>query len=172
MSKTINTIGLKYFWQNHKESRLRFKLEYLRWELRYAFKRAWLGYDDVDVFECHQRFSDRMILILERFKETHHGLWWVPVTSEHYEYLGHIDECTNQRCFNEEETDIIIETMIWHLKMLDENFVEEQLYGDCITDDNYRYKTHKERQRINNVIMQNKDAFMKLFNMFYFCLWD
>ena len=170
--ETMNTIGLKYFWKYNKKSSLKWKLQDLRWELRYAFKRAWLGYDDVDVFECFERFRVRTIIILERFKETHMGLWWVPETSEHYEYLGHIDECANRRYFNKEETDIIIETMIWHLKMIDEDFVEKQLYGDCIKDDNYRSKTWDERQRINKVMIQNKEAFMKLFNMFYFDLWD
>ena len=168
----MNKIGLKYFWQNHKGCSLKYKLKELRWELRYAFKRAWVGYDDVDVFSYNSRFRERLIAILERFKETHMGLWWVPKESEHYEYLGYLDECANRRCFNEEETDMIIETMIWHLKMMDEDFCEKQLYGDYVYDDNYRHKDIKELIKIGNVMHQNKEAFMKLFNMFFYDLWD
>lgn len=168
----MNKIGLKYFWQNHKGSSIKHKLKQLRWELRYAFQRAWKGYDSVDVFECFEMFRVRMINILERFKETHMGLWWVPQDTEHYEYLGHLDECANRRCFNNEETDTIIDAMIWHLKMMDEDFVEKQLYGDCVYDENYRFKSIEEMKRISNVMCQNKEAFMKLFNMFYYDLWD
>ena len=168
----INTIGLKYFWKDNKHNSLKWKLKNLRWELRYAWKRAWLGYDDVDVFSFNTRFIERTIAILERFKETHYGLWWVPEESEHYENLGHIDDRVAHRCFNYEETNAIIEMMIWHLKMTDEDFVEKQLYGDCVSDDNYRYKTWQETKKIGSVMNQNKDAFMKLFSMFYFDLWD
>lgn len=167
-----NTIGLKYFCKWYKGIRLGYKLNRLLWELRYAFKRAWIGYDDVDVFECYERFRIRMILILTRFKETHCGLWWVPEESEHYDHLGDIDDYARRRYFNEEETDTIIEMMIWHLQMMDENFVEKQLYGDCVYDDDYKDKTNEELKRISKVMNQNKDAFMKLFNMFYYNLWD
>jgi hypothetical protein len=171
----MNTIGLKYFWKDYKTSSFKHKLKQLKYELRYAFKRAWLGYDDVDVFECFERFRVRTILILERFKETRVGLWWVPEESEHYEQLGYLDAHTNKRVFSNEDMNIIIDTMIWHLKMMDEDFVEKQLYGSCIYDENYRFdkfKTIEETRRISNVMVQNKEAFMKLFNMFYFDLWD
>ena len=168
----MNTIGLKYFWRDYKDSSLKHKLKQLRYELHYAFKRVWLGYDDVDVFEYFERFRIRTILILERFKETHVGLWWVPEESEHYEQLGYLDTCTNKRVFSNEDMNMIIDTMIWHLKMMDEDFVEKQLYGNCVYDENYRFKTIEEIQRISNVMVQNKEAFIKLFNMFYFDMWD
>lgn len=168
----MNNIGLKYFWKEHKGDGLKCILYDLKLELKYAFKRAWLGYDDVDVFSYFSRFTTRTILVLEKLKETHVGVWWVPEESEHYNDLGSEDELTGCRVFSEEETDVIIETMIWHLKMTDDDFVEKQLYGNNVYDDDYRMKNKDEFVRIGHVMEQNKDAFMKLFKMFFYDLWD
>ena len=48
---SIETIGLKNFWKNNKRSSLKWKLKNLRWELRYAWRRAWEGHDDMDMIE-------------------------------------------------------------------------------------------------------------------------
>ncbi len=168
----MDNIGLKYFWKEYKDYSFKYKLKQLKWELKYAFKRAWLGYDDVDVFGYFSRFATRTILVLERLKENHVGVWWVPEESEHYNDLGSEDKFTGLRVFSGEETEIIIEMMIWHLKMTDEDFVEKQLYGNNVYDDDYQIKSKDELIRIGNVMMQNKDSFMKLFKMFFYDLWD
>ena len=56
--------------------------------------------------------------------------------------------------------------------MTDEDFVEKQLYGNNVYDDDYRMKDKDELIRIGKVMTQNKDAFMKLFKMFFYDLWD
>lgn len=174
MKDNMNTIGLKDLFKRNKGNRLRWKLHNLKYELKYALQRAWLGYDNRDVWACESMFQERMILILKEFRNTHYCLWWVPEESEHYNKLGYLDNVSNKRCFNEEETDTIIDMMIWHLKMMDDDFVEKQLFGTCIEDDDYivGLRTHDDYLRIFNVREQNKKCFMKLFNLFYYDLWD
>ena len=51
-------LGLKDFFISSRKNkpRLRHFFRELRWELRYALRRAWIGYDDVDMFECFEMF--------------------------------------------------------------------------------------------------------------------
>ena len=82
-------LGLKdFFVSSRKENpKLRhFSRELLR-ELRYAWRRAWIGYDDVDFFECFEMFRRRMIRILEDFINHGNGLLNLPQESEHYKEL-------------------------------------------------------------------------------------
>lgn len=162
-------LGLKDFFK-HKYS-LRYFVKQLRWELRYAWRRAWLGYDDVDMIECYEMFRRRMIKILEDFTHNGHAYLNIPNESQNYkELLKKFPE----GYFDEEHTEIIYETMIYHLRMMDEDYIEKQLYGSCVCDKNYEIgcRTIKDRKRIANVMMQNKNAFMKLFSLFYYDLWD
>lgn len=170
----MNDIGLKYFWKNNKGNSLRLILYNLRIELKYALQRAWRGYDEVDVFDISTRFQNRMIDILNVFLKNHHGLFWVPIKSEYYEKLGHLDEISGLRVFTEEETNIIIETMIYHLKMMDQDYVEKVLFGLNICDEDYdsSSRTGSDWKILNSIIRENKDCFIELFDLFYYDLWD
>ena len=42
-------IGLNGFRDRYKGCRFLYKLKQLRWELRYAWRRAWEGFDDHDI---------------------------------------------------------------------------------------------------------------------------
>ena len=161
--------GLKSLPEQIKGMGVRGKLREIFWQLRYAWKRAWKGYDDVDVFAISDRFRDRMILTLTEFKENNYCLFWVPQDSEYYDELGSIELPFTRRCFNKDDTDLIISMMIWHLKMMDADFVEKQIFGANIEDDDYDYRkrTMEDYRRIDNVVRQNKKAFMKLFYLFY-----
>ena len=169
----MNDLGLKdFFISSRKEKfKLRHFLRELRWELRYAWRRAWEGYDDVDFFECFEMFRRRMIGILEDFIKYGHGLLNLPRESEHYEELlkkfseGHFDE---------EHMELIYQTMIFHLQMMDEDYVEKKLYGNNVYDDDYEVgcRSIEDHKRIYSVMRQNKNAFMKLFSLFYYDLWD
>lgn len=174
MSDDYNYIGLKNFYTLSNGYSPRFKIRTLREELKYAWQRAWRGYDDIDVWDIFERFRNRMIITLQDFLKTHHGLFWVPKQSEHYNDLGHLDNVSGLRVFNEEETNIIIETMIYHLKMMDEDYVEKILFGSNIHDKDYdsSKRTRNDWRIIGVVRNQNKDNFMKLFNLFYWDLWD
>ena len=52
--------------------------------------------------------------------------------------------------------------------------IREELCGDNIYDDDYEvdYRSIGDYKRIYSVMRQNKDAFMKLFSLFYYDLWD
>ena len=166
-------LGLKDFlFSSRKEkTKLRHLLREFHWELKYAWRRAWIGYDDVDMFECFEMFRRRMIRILEDFIDHGNGLLNLPQESEHYnELLKKFPE----RCFDEENTKLIYQTMIFHLQMMDEDYVEKILYGNNVYDDDYEIgcRSIEHRKRIYSVMKQNKNAFMKLFSLFYFDLWD
>ena len=169
----MNDLGLKDFFVSSKKEKpkLRYFLRQLRWELKYAWRRVWIGYDDVDMFECFEMFRRRMIKILEDFVKYGHGLLNLPQESEHYNELL---ERFPEGYFDEENTKLIYQAMIFHLQMMDENYVEKKLYGNNIYDDDYEvnYRSIGDYKRIYSVMRQNKDAFMKLFSLFYYDLWD
>ena len=166
-------LGLKDFFVSSVKRKLRLRhfFRELRWELRYAWRRAWFGYDDVDMFECFEMFRRRMIRILEDFIKHGDSLFNIPTQSEHYEELL---KKFSQGYFDEEHTELIYRTMIFHLQMMDEDYVEKILYGNNVYDDDYEIdcRTIEDHKKINSVMEQNKDAFMKLFSLFYFQLWD
>ena len=169
----MNDLGLKdFFISSRKEKyKLRRFFRELRWELRYAWRRVWIGYDDVDFFECFEMFRRRMIRILEDFINHGNGLLNLPQESEHYKELL---KKFSEGYFDDENTKLIYRTMIFHLQMMDENYVEKKLYGNNIYDDDYEvdYRSIGDYKRIYSVMRQNKDAFMKLFSLFYYDLWD
>ena len=165
-------LGLKdFFVSSRKEkNRLRHFFRELRWELKYAWCRAWFGYDDVDMFECFEMFRRRMIRILEDFIKHGHGLLNLPQESEHYNKLL---EKFPEGYFDDENTKLIYQTMIFHLQMMDEDYVEKILYGNNVYDEDYQgCRSIEDHKRIYSVMKQNKNAFMKLFSLFYFDLWD
>ena len=169
----MNDLGLKDFFVSSKKEKpkLRYFLRQLRWELKYAWRRVWIGYDDVDFFECFEMFRRRMIRILEDFINHGNGLLNLPQESEHYkELLKKFPE----GYFDEENTKLIYQAMIFHLQMMDENYVEKILYGNNVYDDSYEVgcRSIEDRKRIYSVMRQNKNAFMKLFSLFYYDLWD
>ena len=169
----MNDLGLKDFFVSSKKEKpkLRYFLRQLRWELKYAWRRVWIGYDDVDFFECFEMFRRRMIRILEDFINHGNGLLNLPQESEHYKELL---KKFSEGYFDDENTKLIYRTMIFHLQMMDENYVEKKLYGNNIYDDDYEVgcRNIEDHKRIYSVMRQNKDAFMKLFSLFYYDLWD
>ena len=166
-------LGLKDFFINIKTDKTNIKdfFRELRWQLKYAWRRAWYGYDDVDMFECFEMFRRRMIRILEDFIKYGNGLLNVPKESEHYNELL---KQFSDRYFDENNTKSIYETMIYHLQMMDKDYVEKVLYGSNIYDDDYEVgcRSIEDDKRIYSVVRQNKNAFMKLFSLFYYDLWD
>ena len=171
--KNTNDLGLKDFFVSSRKEKIRLRhfFREFRWELRYAWRRAWIGYDDVDMFECFEMFRRRMIRILEDFIKHGHGLLNLPQESEHYNELL---ERFPKRYFDDENTEVIYRTMIFHLQMMDEYYVEKILYGNNVYDDNYEFvcRSIEDHKMIYSVMRQNKNAFMKLFSLFYFDLWD
>ena len=110
-------------------------------------------------------FIEKYKAILKRYRNKHNCLFNVPD-----EYKDDF----NKLFFNEEETDVIIDTMIFHLEMLDEDYVEKKLFGKNIYDDDYDFKKDfslEKTKYIWEIVDQNKCLFMKLFNIFFWELW-
>lgn len=169
----MNDLGLKDFFVSSRKEKPKLKHFFIKFclELRYAWRRAWRGYDDLDMFECFEVFRRRMIKILRDFITYGSGLLNIPQESEHYnELLIKFPE----GYFDDESTKIIYQTMIFHLHMMDEDYVEKKLYGKNVYDDDYEIgcRSMEEHKRISSIMMQNKNAFMKLFSLFYYDLWD
>lgn len=161
-------IGLKYAWSKTKSESLRFRIKELCYELRYAWERLWRGYDSIDVIEFSDNFQARQIAILERMKETMMGMFSVPYQSPYYHELGENDEWEERRFFTEEQTNIILDMMIFHLKMMNEDVVKEEVKK---SHKNVELHPGELYRLVNRIQLQNKDRFMELFSMFYYQLW-
>lgn len=159
-------LGLKGSWRETNGCRFIHRLKELKWNIKYAWQRAWRGCDDTEKFAMGYNFIERTKQILQSYRKNHMSLFNVP---EEYR-----NEFNDRLHFNEEETNMIIDTMIYHLEMMDEDYVEKVLYGKNIYDDDYDVSSCiAERTKHISVIMeQNKQAFMKLFNLFFWNLWD
>ena len=159
-------IGLKGSWKETKGCRFVYRLKELRWNIKYAWQRAWYGWDRRDVFCLNDMFVEKYKDILKDFKENHWGLFNVPYNQR---------DNSNKLFFNEEETDEIIDTMIYHLEMMNEDYVEKKLYGKNIYDDDYDFKKDfsiDKCRHVAEIVDQNKDLFMKLFSTLFWELWD
>lgn len=155
----------------HNYSSVRAILRNIKWELKYAWNRAWNGYDDADVFGFDESFRERMIVCLDRLEKTRHCLFIVP---EEYKYqFCNTDEDNDLKYFTDEQTSVIIQTIIFHLKMSDEDYVEKKLYGENIYDEDYTWmNTRSDFLRIESVRKQNQDMAFDLLKMFWDQLWD
>ena len=76
----------------------------------------------------------------------------------------------NSLFLTSEQTNMVLDTMIYHLQMMDEDYVEKVLYGKNIYDDDYDFdcRTIDDYKHISNIMKQNKGAFMKLFTLFFY----
>lgn len=167
LPEIINYIGLKNFGKQYEGCGLRYKVERLYWELRYAFQRAWKGYDFLSVVDCSYRFRELMIFILEEFKEHNIAPFYFPEESEHYEdYKGEIDSFCQRKLMPKEDTDLIIDMMIYHLKLSDHDYVENFIYKNEVK--NLKKDDYK---RISAIANDNKTRFFKLFSMFFYQIW-
>lgn len=101
-----NNLGLKDFWKTYKGCGIRYKIGHLFRELKYAFQRAWRGYDDSEVWSIDESFRVRMIHILSDYKNNFNSLFRVPRKSDHYDNLGH--DTVAGRFFTEKEVKTIV----------------------------------------------------------------
>ena len=80
------SLGLKDYWKDNKRNSLRFKLKNLKWELIYAWQRAWRGYDDMDVIEIQWTFVERCKKTLKDL----HNATCRPSSKEFFSHKIHI----------------------------------------------------------------------------------
>ena len=159
------SLGLKGCMKGKSIHYFRSWIRDLIWEIKYAWQRAWRGYDNRDVFDLDICMRDRLIILLTELRNTHYGLFNVPE-----KYRGMFDKTY----FNENQTDTIIDTMIYHLKMSNREYVEKVLYGKEVFEFNELNSTERNNmyKRAYAIATQNKDLAFDLIKDFFWELWD
>lgn len=99
-------LGLKDFCKTHKGYSFLFKMKQLYWQIKYAWQRAWNGYDNTDIFELNNNFIQKMLPIMKDFRKHNVGLFY---------------DTDNCKPLNKEETNEIINKMVYLLENSDEN---------------------------------------------------
>lgn len=150
--------GLRAALRKPKGQHIWYYLKDLVWQIRYAWQRAWLGYDFTDIFELGYNFARLMPILLREFKENNVGLFY---------------DHENNRNFTEEETDAILDELIFYFDNCDEDHVYERLFGTDSWDD---YITDKDlwRKRTNVASKEYRrcwDEAMRLFAKWSGQLW-
>lgn len=165
--------GLKGCLEQYKGCIFIYKIKHIFKELKWAFQRAWRGYDSRDIWGLNDRFIDRLIILLKDYKENCHCLWWCP---EGYDWskICEKDKVTECYFFTSEQMEAIIDTLIFYLQMCDEDFVEKQLFGSNVFDDGYEVgsRTLDDIRKIQKIRKQNQDAAIKLLGKLMDNLWD
>jgi hypothetical protein len=82
-------IGLKNIFKDLEGASLGYRLRHIRYELKYAWQRAWRGYDNSMVFDMNDTFIELYREILKDFKENLHGY---PGTMTEEEWNDMLDE--------------------------------------------------------------------------------
>ena len=111
MSKII---GLKDAFHKPDGQHIWYWFRDLMWQFRYAWQRAWKGYDFTDVFDLGFNFAAKMPVLLREFKEHNVGLFHDPDTG---------------RDLTEEETDAVIDELIFYFENTDEWTVYKRMFG-------------------------------------------
>lgn len=151
-------IGLREFVKEYKKARLTYKIKSLRWELRYAWQRAWRGYDDVEVFDLSYKFVERMTHILKDFKENNIALF----PNSDYQGTNPLSDIS----LNEKETDAVLDEMIYHFENSDINAWPEKTDLDPSREGDMEKITEFE----NNAMEHEKQA-LAMFVKWFDCLW-
>lgn len=147
--------GLKDYLHYHQGEPLKQYFTTLYWQIRYAWQRAWRGYDDTDVFELVYNFTSRMSVLLREFKKYNGTLF---CDFHHGEKID----------LTEEQTDTVLDEMLFYFENCEFITVYERLWGD---------KKLNESERINAVkaaVEEHSrcwDMAMKLFGKWSNNLW-
>ena len=152
----MEKIGLNGFRDKYKGCRFRYKLRQLRWELRYAGRRAWEGFDDVDIFNLDDQFIDRMIVLLTEYNKHNVSLFVNPESPK-----GEL------KYFTEEETRQVVANMIWYFENCKEEVVGERLYGEDWMD----LKDVKVYESIHDEMIRCKNMAFKMLSDYFYQLW-
>ena len=94
----MDNLGLKGAWKKHKGASLKFRIKEYVWDIRYAWQRAWHGYDNIDIFDLGFVILRKMPILLSEFKRYNDSLF--------HDLDSHSD-------LSEEETNAIIDRMIF-----------------------------------------------------------
>ena len=151
----MHKIGLNGFRDKYKGCRFLYKLKQLRWELRYAWRRAWKGFDDQDIFNLNDQFIDRMIVLLTEYNKHNISLFVDPKSPK-----GEL------KYFTEEETRQVVEQMIWYFENCKQEVVGERLYGE-----DWFTKDVKVDESIYDEMLRCKNIAFKMLSDYFYQLW-
>lgn len=153
----MNNMGLKSAFKHCKGLSFGCKIKEIYWQIRYAWQRAWRGYDDTDVFELGYNFTKRMSVLLREFKKSNIGLF------------PDLDSGKVDKWLTKEETNEILDKMIYYFDNCDKDFVYERLFGVSIyNDDEYNIEKYKKAYREAEHCYNNV---MELFSIWTHHLW-
>ena len=145
-------IGLNGYFQMVKGASLGFKIKELRWQIRYAWRRAWFGYDDVDVFDLGYSFAYKMPVLLRDFKKNNVALFYDEEADKH---------------LNEEETNAVLDEMIFYFDNCDENVVYDRVLGK-----DWDYKFDREDMiKADAELNRCREEALRLFSKWCWRLW-
>lgn len=102
---------LKTLGKNIKGLSFRGKLKRIKENIRWAWQRAWRGYDDVSVFNYDLWFPDVTMQILKDFYVINHGSWCKPIDERKDE---------DDMWYEYEETQEKIKNMVMLLNMVND----------------------------------------------------
>ena len=88
--------------------------------MRYAWQRAWRGYDFTDVFELGYNFTTKMPVLLTEFLKNNVGLFY---------------DAEADKQLDEEETNAVIKEMIFYFENCDEDHVYQRLHQNRYYED-------------------------------------
>lgn len=153
--KSMYQKGLRYFFKKTSGAGLRWKIRALVFELKFAWQRAWRGYADPDVWGICEEITVTLPVLLKEFRKCHHGLFTDPVTFE---------------ALTEEETNTIIDDLVFYLENCNDDVVYERLFGiNPYKETSYNkirwHQVPAERNRCKNEAML-------LLNTWLWQLWD
>lgn len=151
-------IGLREFRKEYKKAKLTYKIKSLWWEIRYAWQRAWRGYDDTEVFELSYKFTERMIQILKDFRENNIALFPNPDYKDTVNYTD--------ISLNEKETNAVIDEMIYHFENSDINAWTEKT--DLIPS---REGDMEKITEFEKTAIEHEKQALAMFVKWFDCLW-
>lgn len=141
---------LKNFNENTKGMSVIYKTKSFMWALKYAWQRAWRGYDDTEVFGLNDAFIERMLPIIKDFRENNVALFY---------------DNEKERIMTETETNRIVDQMLYFLINSDENV----WLGSGLDP---RYKEDFEKiQEIGKTARSNQQSFLEMFVKYFSQLW-
>lgn len=120
------------------------------YDIKYGIQRWNRGYSDGDLFNMCYWFPEVVGKMLKQLREQHAG-YPCDMTNEQYED--------------------ILDKMILLSQYMHEDGEEKAAEDLCIKSSSY-YHTVDELKRIDDLILQKKDEFFKIFSEIYFNLWD
>ena len=147
--------GLKDYLHYHQEESLKHFFGTLGHQRKYAWQRAWRNYDDTDLFDLFFNFTSRMPALLKEVKKNNDTL---------FRNLNHEDELT----LTVEETDAILDEMIFYFENCNLDTVYRRIFGDKKLNECKRLNAIEDVSKENNCCW---DMAMMLFYKWSSNLW-